>query len=391
MNRTTLVLLTGGLSAIGAVAVWTGYGNEVSEKAIGQIESPKVEDLVSLFEPNESIESKGESRYPLLPIPPAPGHEQETSAADAPPLDTIDPDVSSYHDTAEPRYLDGLSKQQSASESSEAVSPEQMQAVLDGLVAEGSAPNVLTEQGMDIPEATSSKVPGKASIDETPADVSPELQEAIQVIGVRVGQHWRVPPSEIQRHGAIVTLALDAQGEIVQATISRSSGHELYDQSVINAARDAAPFEEVMALPDGVRQQLAKFNLTFGSLAAIEAHEAQTQQAAVMQQQVHEPQEHAEEQAYLLGVKQRIGKAWVIPDGITIPHEMTVIAGLAAPFGTVSKAEVLRSSGDTALDESIVRAVRQAGPFSEMRNMPLADQQALAEFRVRFLPTGEVL
>lgn len=400
MTRTKLVLLVGGISAIGAVAVLTGAGNEVSEKAISKIDSPSVEGLVTLFEPDASDESDDTSRYPLPPIPTVPHDNQEAR-------DTIESSMAkgpsfapANSATAEPRYLDDLGgSQASPPDLSNSVSPEQMQVTLDRLTSQKPQSTEKNEQSTGTSEASSSVNPAvpelaPAALEKSSDIPSASLENAIRAIGVRVGEHWRVPPSEIERHGAVVSLTLNAQGEIIEAVVTRSSDHSLYDLSVLNAARDAAPFDEIVALPEGTRDQLTQFNLTFGSLAAIEEHEAQE---PLEQQTVEKPQpgqqakRAAEEKGYLWSVKQQIAKSWTLPEGARLSHEITVVAGLAAPFGTVSRADVLRSSGDPALDEAAVNAVKQAGPFTELRDMSLNDQQALAEFRVRFLPSGEVL
>ncbi|MCK0715790.1 cell envelope integrity protein TolA [Chromohalobacter sarecensis] len=78
-----------------------------------------------------------------------------------------------------------------------------------------------------------------------------------------VEQSWNVPSNASSELRAIVRIQLLPTGELVNATITQSSGNSAFDHSVINAVEKAAPFREMRELDASVKGQFREFNLDF--------------------------------------------------------------------------------------------------------------------------------
>lgn len=60
-----------------------------------------------------------------------------------------------------------------------------------------------------------------------------------------VSQQWHRPPSARKNMEALVQVSLSRFGDILALTLTKSSGDEAFDQSVIRAVKQAAPFVEL--------------------------------------------------------------------------------------------------------------------------------------------------
>ncbi len=89
------------------------------------------------------------------------------------------------------------------------------------------------------------------------------VQSGTALIQQLVQENWSRPPSARNGMQAILQIRMLPTGELVDATITRSSGDPAFDRSAENAVYRAAPFRELQNLPINV------FNANFRTLSLI--------------------------------------------------------------------------------------------------------------------------
>jgi colicin import membrane protein len=89
------------------------------------------------------------------------------------------------------------------------------------------------------------------------------VQSATGLIQQLVQDHWSRPPSARNGMRAVIQIRMLPTGELIDATITQSSGDPAFDRSAENAVYRAAPFSELQDLPINV------FNNNFRSLSLI--------------------------------------------------------------------------------------------------------------------------
>jgi len=89
------------------------------------------------------------------------------------------------------------------------------------------------------------------------------VQSATGLIQQIVQENWSRPPSARNGMRAILQIRMLPTGELVEATITQSSGDPAFDRSAENAVYRAAPFTELQQLPISI------FNTNFRSLSLI--------------------------------------------------------------------------------------------------------------------------
>ena len=89
------------------------------------------------------------------------------------------------------------------------------------------------------------------------------VQSATGLIQQIVQENWSRPPSARNGMRAILQIRMLPTGELVEATITQSSGDLAFDRSAENAVYRAAPFTELQQLPISI------FNTNFRSLSLI--------------------------------------------------------------------------------------------------------------------------
>lgn len=89
------------------------------------------------------------------------------------------------------------------------------------------------------------------------------VQSGTAIIQQAVQSVWSRPPSARNGMRAILQIRMLPTGELVDVTITESSGDPAFDRSAENAVYSAAPFRELQALPINV------FNENFRSLSLI--------------------------------------------------------------------------------------------------------------------------
>lgn len=89
------------------------------------------------------------------------------------------------------------------------------------------------------------------------------VQSATALIQQVVQENWSRPPSARNGMRAILQIRMLPTGELVDATITQSSGDAAFDRSAENAVFRAAPFRELASLP------ITLFNANFRTLSLI--------------------------------------------------------------------------------------------------------------------------
>lgn len=89
------------------------------------------------------------------------------------------------------------------------------------------------------------------------------VQSAIGLIQQVVEENWSRPPSARNGMRVILQIRMLPTGELVDATITQSSGDPAFDRAAESAVYKAAPFRELASLPISV------FNANFRSLSLI--------------------------------------------------------------------------------------------------------------------------
>jgi len=89
------------------------------------------------------------------------------------------------------------------------------------------------------------------------------VQSATGLIQQLVQETWSRPPSARNGMRAVIQIRMLPTGELLDATITQSSGDPAFDRSAENAVYRAAPFSELQDLPINV------FNANFRSLSLI--------------------------------------------------------------------------------------------------------------------------
>ncbi|MGP9797044.1 TonB C-terminal domain-containing protein [Halomonas sp. 86] len=222
---------------------------------------------------------------------------------------------------------------------------------------------------------------------------SKDFNAVIQSIGRRVGEAWHYEGDDYAEQGAILRIELLDNGDIKQSRIDRSSGNELFNQSVLQAASASAPFLEVMDLSTSAQVLLNPFSLTFGNMEAIENYEATWEPA----QPIDAPDTDTDIQTSntaaagtLSGIKRQMRQHWPEDLGTGLEHDITLQITLAVPMGNVADIVFLRPSNDVDLNDRIYRHIRDMPPFSGISELPLRDQDEVRQFNLYITPDGRL-
>tara|TARA_B100001765_G_C19389179_1_gene287049 strand:- start:55 stop:765 length:711 start_codon:yes stop_codon:yes gene_type:complete len=89
------------------------------------------------------------------------------------------------------------------------------------------------------------------------------VQSATALIQQALQQVWNRPPSARNGMRAILRIRMLPTGELIEASITQSSGDSAFDRSAENAVYSASPFAELQNLPINV------FNTNFRTLSLI--------------------------------------------------------------------------------------------------------------------------
>jgi TonB family protein len=134
----------------------------------------------------------------------------------------------------------------------------------------------------------------------------------------------------------------------ISEAVSVSSGQEALDQLALATIKAAAPFPPALAgLPPD--QDPPTFQLDFYY------EDGRTRPLVLLSESVRE--------TFVRSVRRAVAVKWQPPPLQSWLQPATVLRIHPQPAGTIGQVELVRSSGDAALDESWQRAVRAAAPF----------------------------
>lgn len=215
---------------------------------------------------------------------------------------------------------------------------------------------------------------------------SAEFNAVIASIGRRVGEAWYYDGDDHEAHGAILAIELGEDGLASDIRIRRSSGDDAFNNSVLKAAHDSAPFEEVAQLSPTAQTMLNPFSLTFGSMDAIEEFEA-----SWAPQETPDDSEPARiEHATVTAIKREMQRHWPSGFSTNVDHDVSVQITLAVPLGNVSSVDFLRASNSVDTNDQIYQLFRNMPAFTTVRGLSLEDQQAVRQFNVHVTPDGRL-
>lgn len=91
--------------------------------------------------------------------------------------------------------------------------------------------------------------------------LSSALAQYIPIITQKVGRNWNQPANLQRGITAKVAVRLTANGEVVSAQLTRSSGDTVFDRSVVNAVYKASPLP--IPRERGINEKFRELNLNF--------------------------------------------------------------------------------------------------------------------------------
>jgi TonB family protein len=153
-------------------------------------------------------------------------------------------------------------------------------------------------------------------------------------------------------------VTLDANGNLVSATVEIPSGVPALDQCAVDAFRAAAPF----ANPPPALVDKGTISFKFGFYFEVSSASGVPVVEARRRVETRVPALEGHERLVRLAVEAK----WVLPPDVAAPGPdtpPTVLRIRATPQGKLTSIEVVQSSGVPGLDDSWRRAVRAAAPF----------------------------
>lgn len=154
----------------------------------------------------------------------------------------------------------------------------------------------------------------------------------------------------------VVSFRVAQDGRLMSHRIEKSSGSSVFDQAVIKAIEDAAPFKP---LPKEFKEQSIGFKMKFDYNLYNAAN------PSIL--------------FYEYELKQQIISYWVPPRSKT-SRNVTVYFKIAKD-GTLMSSRVEKSSGSSAFDQSAIKAIEVTAPF---KPLPTEIQDQYAEIKMTF-------
>jgi len=220
---------------------------------------------------------------------------------------------------------------------------------------------------------------------------SEDFNSVIAAIGRRVGEAWYYEGEDHAEHGAILSIELGSGGVANKIRIRRSSGNESYNNSVLEAAKNSAPFVEVNRLTSTAQTLLNPFSLTFGSMESIEAYESTwTRQEAIDATNNDEGNEHSIENRTVASIKRTMRNHWPADLKTGVDHDISLQVTLAVPMGNVADVEFLRPSNNVDLNDQIYQLVRNMPAFQGLSELSLQEQNEARQFNLHVSPDGSL-
>ena len=176
--------------------------------------------------------------------------------------------------------------------------------------------------------------------------------------------------AEIQRKQAETA----ARKEKTEAEAKRKTELEAKRKTELAAKKKA---EEAARLKKAEEEAKRK------SEAEQQARENALQQA--MAQEQRERELNPLKDAYSAAISQQIARNWLKPPGISDDLKCDVLAS-QLPDGSITGAQITKSSGNATFDESVIKAIYKASPLPQAPNAEVFDR----DLKISFCSTGNL-
>lgn len=228
---------------------------------------------------------------------------------------------------------------------------------------------------------------------------SSRFSRLIGAIGHRVGQNWQLPRQRLVADGAVIELELTPYGDLLEASIDRSTGNVQYDDSVIAATQAAAPFYELNSLEPWLRPVLMDTKLTFGSPPLTPEEHRRRRDAGTLHtnnvsddelDSIREMLTADHRADYYSVIRQMVENEFLArsPGSFSPEHDAIIRVEISPELGVVMALSTEKSSGDPRFDEAAHDAIDAAAPFRGARRLSPLEQERLEYFKLHFYEKG---
>lgn len=225
---------------------------------------------------------------------------------------------------------------------------------------------------------------------------SGRLQALADDLGHRVYTTWEPPESRFIPDGTLISVNLDGDHRIAKTAIEHSTGRTGYDESVIEALHQAAPFFELNELQPWLQEATQTLLFSFGRPPA-------------SPEQFRRRQQDSSQITLFDDDTQRLPSDYLSVDYFdemlaAIERELTVLnasswadqldadaaieVSLSLPLGVVMDLEIDKGSGDINFDRLVMQAIDNAAPFRGIRHYPKGEQKQFQQFIIHAHPRG---
>ncbi|HEY9868390.1 MAG TPA: TonB family protein [Candidatus Obscuribacterales bacterium] len=193
----------------------------------------------------------------------------------------------------------------------------------------------------------------------TPQDVQAVARQRaedryIEELRDRIGGLWLPPPSKESRQ-IWASLALDKEGRLKEVSLIKPSGDAGADQSVVKAICRAAPFPPLT--PGSVTNRPVQLVFVYHVLAL----PGEIVPPIVRVYAKPPADTFLDQELYVAALERKIQRLWQLPKGSTGKPARAHLTVSAA--GQLSHLCLFEPSEDTLVDQSILRAAAEAGPY----------------------------
>ncbi len=226
---------------------------------------------------------------------------------------------------------------------------------------------------------------------------SGRLQALADNLGHRVYQTWEPPESRFVPDGTLISVNLDEDHRIASMAIEHSTGRTAYDESVMNALHQAAPFFEFNELQPWLQETTQTMLFSFGRPPASPEQFRRSQQAPE-QVALFEDDDTPRLPSEYLSVDYFDEMLAAIERELTVLNasrwegqlnaDTAIEVSLSLPLGVVMDLQIDKGSGDINFDRLVMRAIDNAAPFRGIRHYPQGEQQTFDQFMIHAHPNG---
>jgi TonB family protein len=192
------------------------------------------------------------------------------------------------------------------------------------------------------------------------AAAKPDIQEYVASMQAKIKKNW-LPPVSNEICRIVMLFKIDQDGNISHLKLEKSSGHTLADGTALTAVEKSSPFDPLPLNPGPAVD--VQFSIEQDGLANKNANAAKEPPRVIAQgTSSTKPYPEAAVNSYIIDLNRRMIEVWPTQRSKSGGHS-TVLFRIDKN-GTVSDITVYQSSGDKAVDESAIAAVRRAAPFA---------------------------